>query len=108
MLGTSGFLGHRYITYDKDARKKLNPTTKLRIFVGYTDTTYNYWVYFLTNMMIVVGRDVIFDDEKAIRVSLERDLELHEDEELLAPKVKEPQIDVEKLHSKDLGVETST
>ncbi|MCY6488101.1 hypothetical protein, partial [Actinobacillus pleuropneumoniae] len=43
-----------------------------------------------------------------MRVSLERELELHADEEILAPKVEEPQIDVEKPHVEDLGVETST
>jgi len=45
--------------------------------------------------MIVFSRDVKFDEEKAMRVSLEMDLELQMDEELLAPKVEEPQIDVE-------------
>ena len=43
-----------------------------------------------------------------MRVSLERDLELHADEEILAPKVEEPQIDVKQPHTKDPGVETST
>eukprot|EP00253_Pinus_taeda_P003701 PITA_03701 len=43
-----------------------------------------------------------------MRVSLEREIELHADEELLAPKVDEPQIYVEMPHVEDPGVETST
>ena len=31
----------------KDAWKKLEPTTELGIFVGYTDTPHNYWVFSL-------------------------------------------------------------
>jgi len=40
--------------------------------------------------MIVVRRDVKFDDDKAMRVSLERELQIHDDEKILAPKVEEP------------------
>jgi len=58
----------------KYARKKLEPTAELRIFVGYTDTPHNYRVYMLTNLMTVVRRDIKFDEEKAMPVSLEREL----------------------------------
>jgi len=40
--------------------------------------------------MTVVRRDIRFDEEKAMQVSLERDLEIHADEEILAPKVEGP------------------
>ena len=43
----------------------------------------------------MIHRDIRFDEEKAMRVSLERELELHADEELLAPKVEGTHIDVE-------------
>ena len=43
--------------------------------------------------MILVRRDVIFDEEKSMRLSLERELDLHAVEELLVLK-DEPQ-DVE-------------
>jgi len=79
-----------YFHVTKYAWKKLEPTTDLGIFVEYTNTPHNYRVYFLTSRMIVVHRDVRFDEEKAMQVSLERELELHADEELLAPKVEEP------------------
>jgi len=36
--------------------------------------------------MTVVRRDVKFDEEKAVRCSHEKELQLHADEELLAPK----------------------
>ena len=36
-----------------------------------------------------------FDEQKAMRVSLERKLKLHAEEELLVPKEEEPQDDVE-------------
>ena len=58
--------------------------------------------------MIVVSRDVRFNEEKAMWVSLEREIELNTDEEISAPKVEESQIDVEHSHVEDLGVETST
>jgi hypothetical protein len=84
-------------------RKKLEPTAEIGIFVGYTDTPHNYRVYFPANRMTVVRRDVKFDEEKAMRLSLERELDLHADKELLVPK-DEPQ-DVEQSHAEDHGVE---
>ena len=45
--------------------------------------------------MTVVCMDIWFDEGKAMRVSLERELELHVNEEILATKVEGPQIDVE-------------
>ena len=74
----------------KYAWKKLEPMAESGIFVGYTNKPHNYQVYKLTSKMTVVHRDVRFDEEKAMRVSLERELELHADEEILAPKVEEP------------------
>lgn len=63
-----------YYHVTKDAWKKLEPTTELGIFVGYTNTPHNYWVYLSSNRIIVVRRDVKFDEEKAMRCSLEREL----------------------------------
>ena len=63
--------------------------------MGYMDTPHNYQVYLPTSRITMVRRDVKFDEENAMRVSLERELELHAYEELLAPKVEEPQISVE-------------
>ena len=74
--------------------------------MGYIDIPHNYQVYFPTNRMIVVRRDVKFDEEKAMRLSLERELDLHADEELLVPK-EEPQ-DVEQPQDEDHGVVETT
>ena len=66
----------------KDARKKLDPTAELGILVGYTDTPHNYRVYLPTTQRIVVHRDLKFDEQKSTRVSLERELKLHAEEEI--------------------------
>ena len=79
-----------YVHVRKDARKKIEPTTKIGIFLGYTDTPHNYWVYFPNITMTIVIQDIKFDEEKSMRLSLERELDLHADEELLVPK-NEPQ-----------------
>ena len=97
-----------YFHVTKDAWKNLELTTDLGIFVGYTNTPHNYLVYLPTSRRTVVCRDLKFDEQKAMRVSLERKLKLHAEEELLVPKEEEPQTDVEQLHTEDPRVETST
>lgn len=72
--------------------------------MGYEDTYHNYRVYLSTSIMTVVRRDVRFDEERAMQVSLERELHLHAVEELLAPKFEKPHIDVERPHEEDPGV----
>ena len=97
-----------YCHVTKAALKKLDPTTELGILVGYTDTPHNYRVYLPTSQRTVVCRDLKFDEQKAMRLSLERELKLHAEEEVSGPQEEEPQIDVEQPHAEDLGVETST
>ena len=48
------FFSYVYVHVSKVSRKKLEPTTKIGIFVGYTKTPHNYWVYFPNNRVIVV------------------------------------------------------
>ena len=43
-----------YIHVTKDARKKLEPTAEVGIFVGYTKTPHNNRVYLLDSRMTVV------------------------------------------------------
>ena len=74
-----------YCHVTKDAWKNLKPTTELGIFVGYTDTPHSYRVYFPTSRRTMVHRDLKFDEQKAMRVSLERELQLQALEELLIP-----------------------
>ena len=75
-----------YVHVTKDARKKLELTTEVRIFVGYTETPHNYRVYLPNNKMTVMRRDIKFDEGKGMQLSLERELDLHAEEELLVPK----------------------
>ena len=43
-----------YIHVTKDSRKKLELTTEVGIFVGYTETPHNYRVYFRDSRKTVV------------------------------------------------------
>ena len=79
-----------YCHVTKDARKKLEPTEELGILVGCIDTPHNYQVYFPTIRRTVVRRDLKFDEQKAIQISLERELQLQAVEELLVPKEEDP------------------
>lgn len=97
-----------YFYVTKYAWKNLELTTMLRIFVGYIDTPHNYQMYLSASRMTVVRRDVRFYWEKSMRVSLERELDLHVIEDILGPKFEEPQMDLEQPHAEDPGVETST
>jgi hypothetical protein len=95
-----------YVHVTKDSRKKLEPTIEVGIFVGYTETTHNYRVYFPNSKMIVMRRDIKFDEGKAMRLSLERELDLHVEEELLVPK--DESQDVDQPHEEFHGVEETT
>ena len=95
-----------YINVTKDARKKLKLTAEVGIFVGYTDTPHNYRVYLPDSQNIVVRRDIKFHEEKAMKLSLERELHLHAEDELLVPK-DEPQ-DVDHPQEEVHGVEETT
>ena len=68
-----------YIHVTKDARKKLELTAEVGIFVGHTDTPHNYCVYFPDSCKTVVRRDIKFQEEKAMKCSLEREPHLHAD-----------------------------
>ena len=65
---------HCHVT--KDARKKLKLTKEFGILVGYTDTPHKYRVYFPTSQRTVVRKDLKFYEQKTMRVSLERELQL--------------------------------
>ena len=54
--------------------------------MGYTEIPHNYRVYFLDSQMTMVRRDIKFNEVKAMKLSLERELHLHAEEELLVPK----------------------
>jgi hypothetical protein len=95
-----------YVHVTKDARKKLELTVEVGIFFGYTKTPHKYHVYLLNSKMTVMRRDIKFDEGKAMRLSLERELDLHAEEELLVPK--DEFQDVDHPHEKVHGVEEAT
>jgi predicted nucleotidyltransferase len=95
-----------YVHVTKDARKKLEPTSKVGIFVGYTETPHNYHVYFSNSKMTVMQQDIKFDEGKAMQLSLEREIDLHAKEELLVPK--DESQDVDQPHEEVHGVEETT
>ena len=95
-----------YIHVTKDARKKLESNAEVGIFLGYTETPHNYRVYFPDSRKIVVRWNIKFHEEKAMKLSLERELHLHADEELLVPN-DEPQ-DVDQPQEEVHGVEETT
>ena len=100
------FGSHVYIHVTKDARKKLEPTAEVGIFVGYTNTPHKYCVYFQESRKTVVRQDIKFHEEKAMKCLLEREPHLHADEELLVLK-DEPQ-DVDQPQEEVHGVEETT
>ena len=75
-----------YIHVTKEARKKLELTPEVGIFLGYTETPHNYRVYLPNIQMTVMRWDIKFNEVKAMKLSLERELHLHAKEELLVPK----------------------
>ena len=86
----------------KDVWKNLELTAEVGIFVGYTDTPHNYCLYLLDSGKTVVRQDIKFQEEKAMKCLLERELHLHADEELLVPKdelqdVDQPQDEVHEV-----------
>jgi hypothetical protein len=95
-----------YLHVTKDAKKKLEPTAKVGIFVGYTETPHNYRVYFPNSNMTVMRRDIKFDEGKAMRLSLESEIDFHAEEELLVPK--DESQDVDQPHEEVHGVEETT
>lgn len=75
--------------------------------MGYIETPRNYCVYLPYLRMTVERRDVKFNDKKSMWCSLERELRIPLEEEVLALK-EEPQEVVEQPQIEDKRVETST
>jgi len=60
-----------YSYVSKDGKKNLEPTTKRGFIVGCIETTHAYKVYIPSLKRNVLRRDVRFEEEKAMRSSLE-------------------------------------
>ena len=56
-----GCLTYSYVP--KEKRTKLEPTVDKGIFVGYSETSKAYRIYYLAKRKVVVRRDVKFEEE---------------------------------------------
>ena len=90
----------------KDPKKKLESTIEVGIFLGYIETPHNYRVYLPNIIMIFVRQDIKFDEGKSMWLSLEREMDLHVEEEL--PVWKDESQDVDQPHEEVHGVEEIT
>ena len=54
-----------------DTRKNLDPSSEKGILVGYNETSKAYRVYISARKRIIVSRDVQFDEDKALRRSMD-------------------------------------
>ena len=59
----------------KEKRTKLNPSGKKGIFVGYSESSKAYIIYFLGFKKIDINRDVTFDEDSAYNKSRKRHVE---------------------------------
>ena len=62
-----GFPVHIHVPMEK--RTKLDPSRRKGAFVGYSDTSKAYRMYFLGFKKIYISRDVIFDEDSAYFIS---------------------------------------
>ena len=61
-----------YIHIPKEKRKKLDPSGKNGIFVGYSESSKAYRIYFLGFQKIDISRDVTFDEDTTYNKSRKR------------------------------------
>jgi hypothetical protein len=65
----------------KDKRKKLEPSEKKGIFVGYSESSGAYRIYIPEQHKVEVSRDVTFNEKMAFNKSIEETIEEEEYEE---------------------------
>jgi hypothetical protein len=63
-----------YIHIPKDKRKKLEPSGKKGIFVGYNESSKAYIIYFPEKHKIEVNKDVTFNENMAFKKSIEESM----------------------------------
>jgi hypothetical protein len=73
-----------YIHFPKDKRKKLEPSGKKGIYVGYSETSKDYIICVPGQNKVEINRDVTFDENIVFKKSIEdsmdsNDKEVHED-----------------------------
>ena len=65
------FYCHVYIHVSKEKRMKMDPSEKKGIFVGYSETTKDYYIYVPGQRYIEVRKDVTFDENEVFQRSKE-------------------------------------
>jgi hypothetical protein len=70
-----------YIHIPKDKRKKLEPSGKKGIIVGYNESSKAYRIYILEQNKVEVNRDVTFNEKMAFKKSIEETIKEEEHEE---------------------------
>ena len=80
-----------YCHIHADTRKKLDPSGEKGLLVGYSETSKAYKVYILVRKRIIVSRDVQFDEDRALRRSMDLPVEKHLTK-VLGVKLEEPQV----------------
>ena len=68
-----------YTHIPKEKRKKLDPSGKKGIFVGYSKSSKDYRAYFLGFKNIDINMDVTFEEDSAYNKSRKRPTEEHEE-----------------------------
>jgi hypothetical protein len=58
-----------YFHAPKEKRSKIDPSGRKGTFVGYSESSKEYWIYTPSQRQIEVSIDVIFDEEIAFRRS---------------------------------------
>ena len=67
-----------YIHIPKEKRTKLDPSGNKGIFVGYSESSKAYRIYFLGFKKINISRDLTFDEDTAYKKSRKRPAEEYE------------------------------
>ena len=70
-----------YIHIPKEKRTKLDPSRKKGIFVGYSESSKAYRIYFLGYKKIDISKDVTFDEDTTYNKSRKRPAEVPEEAE---------------------------
>ena len=76
-----------YIDIAKEKRTKLDPSGKRGIFVGYSESSKAYIIYFPGYKKIDISRDVTFDEDTDYNKSRKRPAE--DPDEVEAPKIQD-------------------
>ena len=67
--------------FPKIREKKLEPSGKREIFVGYSESSKAYKIYVPGQQKIEISRDVTFDEKIAFKKSIDESIESNKEEE---------------------------